>query len=169
MIAFDDARDTILRLSMPLGVERRVLSDLLGRVLSAPVTSHIDLPRFDNSGVDGYGVRAGDTILGMPLRVASGVAAGDDPAESGIGPGEAVRVFTGAAIPEGVDAVVMQEDVFRQGDQIRLASPAEVGQHIRRRASEVILNSLDARRRRYQLCRRLIHWHQGSGATNRGL
>lgn len=135
MISYEDALRLIQSALEPLGVERVSLAELSGRVLAEPLVSPIDLPGFDNSAVDGYGIRAEDAAL--RLRVVREVAAGDDPAAPPIGLGEAVRIFTGSAIPAGVDAVVMQEDVRRDGDSIEITGRVTAGDHIRPRGDEL--------------------------------
>jgi molybdopterin molybdotransferase len=93
------------------GVETVGLADAEGRILAQALEAPIDLPGFDNSAVDGYAVRFRDlspnaeTILSVEGRVAAGHAPGPAPAA-----GKAVRIFTGAAMPEGMDTVFMQED-----------------------------------------------------------
>ncbi len=99
------------------------LADAAGRVLAADVVAPVDLPAFDNSAVDGYAVRhadlnaTGDTRLTVIDRVMAGHAAARP-----VGAGEAVRIFTGAPMPQGADTVFMQEDVNRDGD--KLTTPA---------------------------------------------
>ncbi|HEY0868095.1 MAG TPA: gephyrin-like molybdotransferase Glp, partial [Fimbriimonas sp.] len=93
----------------------------------------LDSPRFDNSAVDGYGVRADDGR--MPRRVVREVGAGDEPGPA-IGPGEAVRIFTGAAVPPGVDAVAMQEDCRADGRSVELNEALRPGANLRRRGEE---------------------------------
>ena len=100
------------------GVERVAVRETLGRVLAAPVLSPIDVPVHDNSAMDGYAVRASDAARapGAPedgaaaLRVAGTSWAGR-PFSGEVGPGECVRIMTGAVMPRGADAVVIQENV----------------------------------------------------------
>src|ERR1700676_5064054 len=80
------------------------------RVLSEDVVGTVALPRFDNSTMDGYAVRGEDAVSGARLLVSGEQAAGPDLALS-LGSGEAIRVYTGAPIPQQADAVIMQEDV----------------------------------------------------------
>lgn len=110
MISYEDALSSLLSAVSPLGSSVVPLEDCSGRHAAADVFSPIDLPPFDNSSMDGYAVRSGD-VLQVPatLRQVGEVAAG------GILPvpinaGECARIFTGAPIPAGADAVVMQED-----------------------------------------------------------
>jgi molybdopterin molybdotransferase len=92
--------------------EKVTLSDALGRVLLGDVISTVALPSFDNSAVDGYAVRHADLANSgeTRLKVSGRVQAGNR-AIAAIGPGETIRIFTGAPMPEGADTVFMQEDV----------------------------------------------------------
>lgn len=105
-------------------------------VLAESVVAPFDLPPFDRSSVDGYGLRAADA--GRTLTVVGEVAAGDDPAVIQIGQGEAVRLFTGSPIPPGVDAVVMQEDIHLTDGIGTIGAPVRPGDFIRRRGAEVM-------------------------------
>jgi molybdopterin molybdotransferase len=112
LLSVDDARALIMERLRPVtAVETIVLAEAHGRVLAEPIIAPIDLPPFDNSAVDGYAVRhadlsAGPTVLPVVGRVAAGSsAAGVDDAP------HAVRIFTGAPMPDGLDTVFMQEDV----------------------------------------------------------
>ena len=99
-------------------VERVPLADALGRVIAHNVVSRVALPSFDNSAVDGYAVRHADLKDGnTSLKVAGRLQAGGRSAKA-VGAGEAIRIFTGAPMPEGADTVFMQEDVNADGDTI---------------------------------------------------
>src|SRR3569833_4015572 len=100
-------------------VERVPLRDARGRVLSADVVAPVDLPPFDNSAVDGYAVRHADLKADADTRltISGRLMAGADEALS-LGPGQAIRIFTGAAMPANADTVFMQEDVTRDGDAV---------------------------------------------------
>lgn len=112
------------------------VASALGRVLAADVTSRVDLPAFDNAAMDGYAVRSDDAVAPASLRVVGQALAGH--AYMGrIGRGEAVRIMTGAALPEGADAVVMQEDTERHGDEVRLQRAVPPGHNVRRRSEHV--------------------------------
>ena len=114
------------------GSETLPLIDAAGRVCAGAVASSIDLPPFDNSAMDGYAVRLGDLAGEGPWRlpVAARIAAGQ-----GAGPsypdGCTVRIFTGAPVPAGFDAVVMQENCERSGDTAILSRKPPAGQNIR--------------------------------------
>ncbi len=99
-------------------VERVSLADALGRVVANDVGSAVALPPFDNSAVDGYAVRHADLQSGdTTLTVSGRLQAGGRPVKA-VGAGEAIRIFTGAPMPEGADTVFMQEDVNAVGDTI---------------------------------------------------
>jgi molybdopterin molybdotransferase len=154
MISFDEAQRIILENAAPLGTTRRVLGKLLHSVLAQSVTAPFDLPRFDNSAVDGFGVRWADIETAsqenpISLRLVGTIQAGDS-GKINLKPGEAVRILTGAPVPPSVDAVVMQEfcqEIQAGGTaQIQVATDVERGENIRRRGEEfrkrhVILNA----------------------------
>lgn len=128
------AREIVLRhVRRPADAQTPLGPDVLGRVLAEAVTADLDSPPFDKSMMDGYAVRAAD---GGDLRVVGEVAAGGT-ATAAVGPGEAVRIFTGAPIPPGADAVVKQEDVTATAEVVRLAQPARHGQNVLRRGQEM--------------------------------
>ena len=108
-----------------------------GRVLSRPQVSRIDVPRFANSSMDGYAVRSADAGAAgrHRLRVAQRVAAGELP--EALGRGEAARIFTGAPLPAGADAVVIQEDCAREGDMVSFDGPLLAGANVRPRANDI--------------------------------
>jgi molybdopterin molybdotransferase len=126
--------DRVLGAVEPLGAE--VQSRLLGRVLAEDVFASIPLPAFDNSSMDGYAVRAADAKVGGELAVIGEHAAGAD-RNLVLGPGQTVRIFTGAPIPNGADAVIMQEDVERRGDKIVVREGVERGENIRIRGGDL--------------------------------
>lgn len=119
---------------------REVVSirEALGRVLAEAVVSGRTLPPADCSAMDGYAVRADDAAEDGPveLAVAFEVAAGGR-APRPLAPGEAVRILTGAPLPEGADAVVRQEEVEREGDRIRVRGPVARGRDIRPAGEDV--------------------------------
>lgn len=126
--------DRVLGAVEPLGAE--VQSRLLGRVLAEDVFASIPLPAFDNSSMDGYALRAADAKVGGELAVIGEHAAGAD-RNLVLGPGQTIRIFTGAPIPNGADAVIMQEDVERRGDKIVVREGVERGENIRIRGGDL--------------------------------
>lgn len=140
MISFEDARRIILEQARPLGKVRRALDKLPGMVLAESVTAPFDLPRFDNSAVDGYGVKVSDAqgiSVENPaeLQLIDTIQAGDS-GRVNLTSGQAVRIFTGAPVPADVDAVVMQEETQTVGNAVRIFKAAKPGDNIRRRGEE---------------------------------
>lgn len=139
----DAARLRALAATSPLqDTEMMSLEAALGRVAATGAAALVNLPPFDNAAMDGYALRTADLIGSGPwtLPVAGRIAAGD--AGNQILPhGSAARIFTGAPIPPGADAVVMQERVIRDGQLIRLDTAPAAGTHIRRKGEDVALGS----------------------------
>jgi len=120
------------------GTEALPLVDAIGRVLAEDCISRVDMPAFDNSAMDGYALRTGDLGDGpmFDLPVAGRVAAGDSGAHDAPA-GSALRIFTGAPIPAGFDAVLMQEDCEATAESIRFTRRPKSGQHIRRAGEDL--------------------------------
>ena len=87
----------------------------LGHYTAEAIVAPVAVPSFDNSAMDGYGFRYADLADNTPLTVTQVIAAGQLPTDFHLGKGEAVRIFTGAKVPEGVDTVVIQEKVTLEG------------------------------------------------------
>jgi len=117
LLSVDDARARMLAAVAPLPVETVRLAESLGRVLAEEVSAVRDQPPFAASAMDGWAVRATDCP--GSLRVVGESAAGHG-YEGAVGAGEAVRIFTGAAVPQGCDAVVIQEDASREDDTVKV-------------------------------------------------
>lgn len=114
-------------------VESCPLSQALGRVLAADVCSPVAVPPEDNSAVDGYAVRAEDCdgVLTVSQRIAAGELG------STLAPGMAARIFTGAAVPVGANAIVMQENGSLDGDQLTIEAEVKAGQHLRPKGQDI--------------------------------
>jgi molybdopterin molybdotransferase len=112
-----------MRLFAPLGPEEVPLAEAAGRVLARDVVADRDQPPFAASAMDGYAVRAADAAAGRRLAVVGTATAGARYAGR-VGAGEAVRIFTGAPVPEGADIVVIQEEAARDGETVTLRAPA---------------------------------------------
>ena len=148
LIPFDDAMsDLLARLETVAGVETIALRDAVGRVIAEDVVSDRNVPPHDNSAVDGYAVFSvdlaadGDTILPVTGRVAAG-----HPLERAAQRGEAVRIFTGAPMPAGMDTVFMEEDCTPKGERVALPPGLKAGSNRRFagedvRAGEVIVHA----------------------------
>src|SRR3989442_5167665 len=121
----------------PLSTECVDVRAALGRVLAEPIVSGREIPPWANSSMDGYAVRAADTRSApVSLRVTGRIAAGGLPTGRVAG-GQAARIFTGAPMPEGADAVIPQEDVEATGDRIVVNRPVEPGAYVRPRGEDV--------------------------------
>jgi len=131
VISVDEALSRLLALLTPVGAEQVALADAFGRVLAEDVAARRTQPPAALSAMDGYAVRAADvTSIPARLRVVGSVPAGKS--HSGlIRPGEAVRIFTGAPLPEGTDAIVIQEDTDRDGDWVAVREAAPKGNYVR--------------------------------------
>jgi molybdopterin molybdotransferase len=141
LMSLDDALARLLAAVEPLaGSETISTFDARGRVLVEGVRSALDVPPQDNTSMDGYAMRAADvTAIGTRLPVSQRIPAGVVGAP--LQPGTAVRIFTGAQIPLGADAVVMQEQCEADGDAVRVNTVPESGQWIRRRGEDVAVGA----------------------------
>jgi len=139
VIPLEDARREVLAACPPLPAVTVGLRDALGHVTAEDVHAAEDVPPFDNSAVDGYAVRAADvTSVPVDLRVDGTIAAGAAPTRP-VGPGGAIRIMTGAPVPDGADAIVMVEDtkVVDGGDGVRISRPATSGDAVRHAGDDV--------------------------------
>jgi molybdopterin molybdotransferase len=136
VITEDEALAHILKSVKPLPPRRVPLAEARERFAARDVFARLALPVFDNSAMDGYAVVAGSCRPGQSQRVVGEQPAGID-RRLQIGPGEAVRIFTGAPMPAGADAVIMQEDVRCEGSEILLSAEVESGEFVRRRGSDL--------------------------------
>lgn len=138
MIAISEARQAVLDACGALAPVLVRCDDMAGRVLAQDVVASENVPPFANSAVDGYAVRAGDVgVVPIELRVVGTVAAGAV-ATVALKAGEAIRIMTGAPIPNGADAVVMVEDSQTVGEEnVRLTKVAAPNQAIREEGSDV--------------------------------
>ena len=136
MISEEEARRRVLQSVVPLKERTIPLSEALGYFSTREIVARLPLPMFDNSAMDGYAVVASSSTKGTRLRVNGEQPAGID-RQLRISPGEAVRIFTGAPIPAGADAVVMQEDTTREGDEIVVNVDVGPGEFIRQRGCDL--------------------------------
>ncbi|HET9728456.1 MAG TPA: gephyrin-like molybdotransferase Glp [Acidimicrobiia bacterium] len=127
MIPLDEAQARIIDVIVPLAPRRFALEDARGLVLAEEITAREPVPPFANTGMDGYAVRAADTP--GRLHVVGELPAGTAPSVA-VGSGEAIRIMTGAPIPDGADAVVMVERTNVDGDDVEVEA-AQPGDHIR--------------------------------------
>lgn len=135
MISVNEALEKLLALVDPLEGEEIALRHAAGRVLARDVVAGRDQPPFASSAMDGYAMTARDVAPGATADVIGEAAAGH--AYGGpLGPGQAVRIFTGAPVPEGADRVIIQEDVTRDGDRITLGDRIDSAFHVRPRGGD---------------------------------
>ena len=141
MIHVEEALKKILDVISPLGLEKVNILEALGRVIGEDVYAGRAIPPKDNSAMDGYALRAGDTSGASEespamLEVIEEIPAGTIP-EKRIGPGQAARIMTGAPLPEGADAVVRMEDTRKDGGRVAILVEARQGQDIRLAGEDV--------------------------------
>lgn len=132
MLTEEEARDRILASVQRLGVRSLLLSEALNHFSAEAVSATLPLPGFDNSAMDGYAVRAQDTVGNTALPVTDEQPAGLD-LHLSLFPRHAIRIFTGAPMPEGADAVIMQEDVTptSDGKAIVCKEPVVIEENVR--------------------------------------
>ncbi|MBI4693124.1 MAG: molybdopterin molybdotransferase MoeA [Gammaproteobacteria bacterium] len=128
-----EALARVLAATSPVtGTQTLPLRDALDRVLAAPVVAGFDVPGEANSAMDGYAVRAADLPADGTLRLQIvDTSFAGRPAMRALGPGETIRIMTGAVLPAGADTVVMQEHVTVEGDRIVVGSGHRAGQNVR--------------------------------------
>lgn len=135
MLTVDQARDWLLQRARPLTATETVpLLQALGRILATPLLASLDVPPHDNSAMDGYALNTADS--GQPLPLSQRIAAGCQPQP--LQAATAARIFTGAPIPAGADAVVMQEMAELQADgRVAFSQSPRPGQNIRRAGEDI--------------------------------
>ncbi|MFC1870517.1 gephyrin-like molybdotransferase Glp [Chloroflexota bacterium] len=151
MISVEEALEKILSYANVLDKEDSPLLDCLGQVLAEDIYSNIDVPPMDNTAMDGYAVRAGDTRSASQqsprlLRVIDTVAAGSI-SKHEVKPGTAIRIMTGAPIPKGADSVVQFEDTDETqreviSSEIGILAEAKAGLNIRRAGEDIAKGSI---------------------------
>lgn len=134
MIGFDEAAALVLNTAKPLGAESVPVASAAGRVLAAPVIAVCDSPRAAVSAMDGYAI-AGAAVVGRRLTVIGESFPGAG-FEGAVGAEDAVRIFTGAPVPEGADRVVMQENVRREGGTAVVIDAGSGATHVRAQGSD---------------------------------
>ena len=134
MISVEDARERILGFFSQLDTEERAISDALGQVITEDIVGRFDVPPWDNSAMDGYALRSADIKDTHPdapvtLSVIGSIAAGEVPTQS-VKQGAAIRIMTGAPVPEGSDAVVPFEDTDEGEREMGGQTPDEISVRI---------------------------------------
>jgi len=130
MISVDEALSRVLDLFNPLDVEDVAIANAAGRILARDVKAHHNQPPFAGSAMDGYAVQSGDIATGATLSVIGESAAGTRFGGS-VASGQAVRIFTGAPVPDGADRILIQEDCTRSGDTIIVSDNIDTQSYIR--------------------------------------
>jgi molybdopterin molybdotransferase len=141
MLALEEARARILASMRPVGPETVPLPAGWGRVLAAPLVARLTQPPADVSAMDGYAVRAADATAGARLRVVGAAPAGH-PFAGTVGPGEAVRIFTGGFVPAGADGLLLQEDAEETAGIVTLREAVQPGRWIRRQGLDFAANDV---------------------------
>jgi molybdopterin molybdotransferase len=136
MPSYQAARTIILEHAAVLPPEAVPVLDAVGRVLASDLAVPWDMPRWDNSAMDGFAVRSADCAGPARLRVTGYLPAGGLP-PGPVGPGEAIKILTGAPLPPGADAIAPVEDVEVGDDAIQLRGPVRPGAHVRRRGEDL--------------------------------
>ncbi|MBP8902135.1 MAG: molybdopterin molybdotransferase MoeA [Thiobacillaceae bacterium] len=138
LLPFSEAKAKLLASARVVAdVETVDLAEAFGRVLAEDLVSPMTVPPFSNAAMDGYAARAADIPeAGARLPVTQRVAAGD--VARALAPGSAARIFTGAQVPDGADAVVMQEDCVVDGDFVIINRVPPAGQHVRLKGSDLL-------------------------------
>jgi molybdopterin molybdotransferase len=142
LLALDDALGALLAQARPLAATETVATfDADGRVLAEDLVSPLQVPPQDNSSMDGYAVRSAEIAdEGVPLAISQRIPAGASPQP--LQPGTAARIFTGAPVPAGADAIVMQEDTEALADgRVRIQRVPSQGQWIRRSGEDITRGS----------------------------
>ncbi len=142
MISLEAAIAAVLRHAEPLEPCRLPLARVGGLVLAERITAPADLPRFDNSAVDGFGVRLSDVATASPdqpltLPVSGCIAAGQPGPSGPLPPGTTIKIMTGAVVPAEIEAVVMREQVRETAGFASFIAVPPAGAHIRRRGEEL--------------------------------
>jgi len=132
MITVEEALARVLAsAATPLDEERVALEAAHGRVLARELKALRTQPPFSNSAMDGYALRAADAAQPTATLTVIGESAAGRAFGGVVGKGQAIRIFTGAPMPEGADAIVIQEDVRREGDRIAIAARVAAGDNLR--------------------------------------
>ncbi len=142
MISVEEALERITAAFRPLPSEWVSLTEAGGRVLAEDLVASRDQPHQDISAMDGYAVRAADLAAGKAVLTLVGEAPAGGRFEGVVGPGETVRIFTGGPVPEGADAIALQENAEADGDRITLEGEVPPGRFIRPAGMDVTKGSV---------------------------
>ena len=141
MKSVQEALELMMPVFVPTGTERLALGEALHRFVAEDIAARADLPAFDNSSMDGYAVRARDTEGASPETPRALTIVGESrtggPPPGALQEGSAMRIFTGAVMPEGADAIVIQEDTTLDGPRVLLRAAARPGAWLRPRGHDL--------------------------------
>jgi molybdopterin molybdotransferase len=131
MISVEVARETLLTGLKPVGTEVIPLAQAAGRILAEDLTARVSHPPVAVSAMDGYAVRAAD-LAQVPRKLdVIGLSAAGSAFAGSVGPGQCIRIFTGAPVPQGADAVIMQENTRKDGERVEFLTNGPPGRHVR--------------------------------------
>lgn len=136
MVSVDHALRLLLAEGAVRGIERVALGQAGGRILALPIVAQRAAPARDASAMDGYAVRDGDLVADWNALTIIGESFAGDGFSGSLQPGSAVRIFTGAPVPDGADRVILQEEVRHMGSQVLVPRPRIEKRHIRRAGSD---------------------------------
>jgi molybdopterin molybdotransferase len=136
-ISIQEAQRLVLERAKRIDLERVPIERAYARVLGEPAVAACDLPPFASSAMDGYALRASDTAAGGSRLTLAGRVAAGSPTDRALGPGEAMAIATGGAVPEGADAVVPLELSRESDGTVELDAPVEPGANVRPRGGDV--------------------------------
>lgn len=146
MIPVAEARARILAALSALPAEQVAISQADGRVLAHDIAARVTKPPQDVSAMDGYAVHAADVAEVPATLTVVGEAPAGGAHGSRLARGEAVRIFTGGPLPEGADAIVIQENTSREGDRVTVIQAAEAGRFVRKRGLDFLAGDIGCRR-----------------------
>lgn len=135
MLSVAEAQARILADLLPTGPELVPLADSWGRIVATDILARLDNPPADVSSMDGYAVRAANCTPGSILSLVGESPAGH-PFPGQVGPGETVRIYTGSLVPDGADAILIQENAHEDQGAVTVTVPPDSGQYIRRRGQD---------------------------------
>ena len=141
-LSFESARSMILEKMTTLPYESASLLDIVGRVLAEDIRAPWDLPRWNNSAMDGFAVRAEDCFSGQALRIDGYLPAGSSASGISVEPGSAVRIMTGAPAPAGCDAIVPIEETEEKDGKLIITGQVKRGDHLRLQGEDVAQGEL---------------------------
>ena len=134
----DDAVEIVLNNINKIGTERLSIYEAVGRVIGEKVVSRRNLPPYNTSAMDGYAIKAGDTVNGnTTLKVKGVIAAGDDVSNLTVNSGESYRIMTGAFVPSGADSVIQHELTDNGKETVNIPDPVKLGFSIRLKGEDL--------------------------------